>query len=140
MDQDEMSSPALRQMEGRADAVGEEEMADKMNMRRFEEKSKEAHVPAAFAMSKLGGGGAMETPASMTAGILPVRVNVPTVGNSVTYTKTLPEPNSLLTLPLYHVATWVRTMGGIIAFVILALIAWTLRRAFKWNRLEGAKP
>lgn len=52
-------------------------------------------------MSKLAGGvGENGFPHPMAAGILPVRVTVPAIGNTVTYTKTLPEPNTLLTLPL----------------------------------------
>jgi hypothetical protein len=71
-------------------------------------------------MAQSAVGGVHEAvPASMTAGILPVRVNIPAVGNIVTYTKTLPEPNGLLTLPLYHVAAWARAAGWILVLMPL---------------------
>jgi hypothetical protein len=98
-------------------------------------------VPPSVWRAQAAVGGAQEAlPASMTAGILPVRVNVPAVGNTVTYTKTLPEPNGLLALPLYHVATWVRAVGWLIVLALVALTGWTFRGLLKRKQCEGVKP
>ncbi|MBK8872316.1 MAG: hypothetical protein IPN19_15105 [Elusimicrobia bacterium] len=98
-------------------------------------------VPPSVLMAQAAVGGAQAgVPASMTAGILPVRVNVPAVGNTVTYTKTLPEPNGLLTLPLFHMAAWVRAVGGILVLAVVALLGWTFRGLFKRKQPEGVKP
>ncbi len=120
-----------------------EEMDANKDMEVLKEKSEmstSSPVPPALAMGRMAGGaGGNGVPTSMTAGILPVRVNVPTIGNTVTYTKTLPEPNTLLTLPLYHLATWVKTLGWIVGFVLIALIGWTFRGSLKRKNFEGAK-
>jgi hypothetical protein len=146
MARQEMDAASDQKMETVAQMDGEE-MADDEDMGgrvdRLKEKSNMAAspgAPPAFAMSKIAGGvGDNGFPSSMTAGILPVRVTVPAIGNTVTYTKTLPEPNTLLTLPLYHVAVWIRTLGWFIAFAVLALMGWTFRGSLRLKRFEGAK-
>lgn len=92
-------------------------------------------VPPSVWVANAAVGGANEAvPESMTAGILPVRVHVPAVGNTVTYTKTLPEPNGLLTLPLYHVATWARAAGWIFVLGVVSLLGWTFRGLLKRSK------
>ena len=142
----EMDAASEQKMETVAQMDGED-MSDDKDIGKMRDSLKEksnmaasAGAPPAFAMSKIAGGvGENGFPSSMTAGILPVRVTVPAIGNTVTYTKTLPEPNTLLTLPLYHVAVWIRTLGWFISFAVLALMGWTFRGSLRLKRFEGAK-
>ncbi|MBL8024510.1 MAG: hypothetical protein JNK54_09575 [Elusimicrobia bacterium] len=76
---------------------------------------------------------------SATVGLLPVRVAVPSIGNSVTYSKTLPEPNALLTLPLYHVAEWVKSFLWFVPMGLLALGTWFFRKTIR-KRLNETTP
>jgi hypothetical protein len=83
-------------------------------------------------------GGGRGAGSSATAGILPVRVTVPSIGNSVTYTKTLPEPNLLLTLPLYHVDSRVRSLLWAIPFGLFLLVTWFSRKKIKRQLAQTA--
>ena len=100
-----------------------------------------ASAPPSVMLKALGqaAGMSLRTETTMTAGVLPVRVNVPSTGNSVTYTKTLPDPNTLLILPLYHGAVWLKTLGWAIAWGAFGFMGWTIRWAYKRKRFEGAK-
>jgi len=54
--------------------------------------------------------------AGMTAGVLPVRVNVPETGTRLTFSKTLPPTDGSLVLPLWHWSAWV---GESVRWVLL---------------------
>jgi hypothetical protein len=120
--------------EGRVmDRMEANETSSRMKRERLRDVS--GPLPPSVVMAQSAVGGVHEAvPASMTAGILPVRVNIPAVGNIVTYTKTLPEPNGLLTLPLYHVAAWARAAGWILVLMVVALLGWTFRGLLKRSK------
>jgi hypothetical protein len=64
---------------------------------------------------------------SAMAGILPVRVNVPSVGNTSIFTKTLPETNTALALPLWHWANWIETSLWYLGAVLALGALWLFR-------------
>lgn len=104
-----------------------------------EEKMEESPPPVMSGLKKIAGFAGATGGSSIAAGLLPVRVNVPSIGDSATYTKTLPEPNALLTLRLYHGPSWIRTAAPYLPYVLLVLLAWVFRSSLR-GYLAKASP
>ncbi|MBL0058725.1 MAG: hypothetical protein IPP35_06385 [Elusimicrobia bacterium] len=130
--------------------AGKEEMGDfadaesSIPHERFEGDLPGAPPPAVSEFKKIGAIGGVGAGPSATAGVLPVRVSLPPVDTwpTVVYSKTLPEPNALLALPLYHAAGWVRTGAWVLAYLLLGVLAWIFRAPIRrwtaaiWPRVK----